>query len=200
MSDIPSKTNARVVALLLMIFVVGGSILYFSQTDGRLRGGTMKELLTPFAEGKDLDKATVARAILGNYTETRQIAALWSGLYWGFTWAAAVLGALSGLILKLESCITDEKIKKDIAAFFTVSAAIMITVSTGGEFQRKWQANRTAAATIEEIGYDFLSHKGENAYALLPRVRDALKQRHLSILGTLETDKSNSAPNSTDGK
>lgn len=196
MSDVPAKMNARVVALLLMILVVGGSILYFSQTEGHLRGDTMKELLTPFANGKDLDKAIVAKAILGNYTETRQIAALWSGLYWGFTWAAGVLGALSGLVLKLESYISDEKIKKDIAALFTVSAAIMITVSTGGEFQRKWQANRTAAATIEEIGYDFLSHKGEDAFALLPRVRDALKQRHLSILGKLETDKSNSVSNS----
>lgn len=180
--------RCRAIWLLLAVLAAGGAILYFSQSEGHLRGDTMKEMLEPFAKGQEPDKASVAKAILGNYTETRQIAALWSGLYWGFTWAAAVFGALSGLILKLESYIRDEKVKKDIAAVLTVSAAVMITVSTGGEFQRKWQANRLAAATIEEIGYDYLAAKGENSLTLVPRIRDALKRRHMAILGKQDTE------------
>lgn len=34
-----------------------------------------------------------------------------------------------------------------------VGAALLITVSTSGDFQRKWQANRIAAAELERLGY-----------------------------------------------
>jgi hypothetical protein len=109
-----------------------------------------------------------------------------------------VLGALSGLVLKLESFLQDEKAKKDIAALFTVSAAIMITVSTGGDFQRKWQANRAAAAKIEHLGYEYLSRQGENPRPYVERLSDILLQRHLSILGT-QDKVSESAPQSLSG-
>jgi hypothetical protein len=59
---------------------------------------------------------------------------------------------------KLESILRNEAIKKDVAA--AVAAAILITISTSGDFQRKWQANRTAAAELERIGYDFLEKSG----------------------------------------
>lgn len=170
--------------LICAILSVAVAIIYFSQTEGHLRGETIKALLEPVVKSEDIEKAMVAKAISGNYTETRQIAALWSGLYWGFAWTAAVLGALSGLILKLESIIPDEKIKKDIAALFTVTAAIMITVSTGGDFQRKWQANRAAAADIEHLGYEFISNQGEKPREYLGRLSDILMRRHMSILGT----------------
>jgi hypothetical protein len=178
--------RARIAALPGGMAVFGVAVVYFSQTEGHLRGDTLIANLEPLVGGADLDKALVAKALIGNYTQTRQIAAFWSGLYWGFAWAAPVLGALSGLILKLESFIPDEKAKKDIAALFTVSAAIMITVSTGGEFQRKWQANRAAAASIERLGYEFLSKQEGNPRQYLGKLGDILLQRHLSILGTSE--------------
>ncbi|GAB2862052.1 hypothetical protein GCM10027277_33270 [Pseudoduganella ginsengisoli] len=146
----------------------------------------MKELLLPYTKSSDTEKKMVALALIGNYNETRQIAALWSSLYWGFTWAAAVLGALSGLILKLESFLSDDKIRKDIAALFTVTAAIMITVSTGGDFQRKWRTNRAAAAQIEQLGYDFASKNGDQAGTYLTKLSSILMQRHLSIIGMPE--------------
>lgn len=176
--------HIRVLGLLLAIIIAAASILYFSNAEGHLRGEPLKELLKPIVEGKDIEKSNAAKALIGNYSETREIAALWSALYWGFAWAAAALGALSGLILKLESFIEEEKIKKDVAAFFTVTAAIMITVSTGGDFQRKWQANRAAAAAIEQLGYDFLSKDGENPRQYFSKLSEVLIQRHMSILGT----------------
>ena len=184
----------QVAVLLGAIIAIATAIIYFSQAEGHLRGETLKLTLQAVINGKDPEKAIVANAILGNYAETRQIAALWSGLYWGFAWTAAVLGALSGLILKLESLIPNEKIKKDIAALFTVTAAIMITVSTGGDFQRKWQANRTAAADIEHLGYEFMSKEGENHRQYLAKMSDILLRRHMSILGTAQKQSQETLP------
>ena len=184
----------QVAVLLGAIIAIAAAIIYFSQSEGHLRGETLKLTLQAVINGKDPEKAIVANAILGNYAETRQIAALWSGLYWGVAWTAAVLGALSGLILKLESLIPNEKIKKDIAALFTVTAAIMITVSTGGDFQRKWQANRTAAADIEHLGYEFMSKEGENPRQYLAKMSDILLRRHMSILGTAQKQSQETLP------
>ncbi len=185
------------VIFLSAIVLAAVAIVYFSGTKEHLRGETLTVSLEQVIESKDPEKAMVAKAILGNYAETRQIAALWSGLYWGFAWAAAVLGALSGLVLKLESLITDEKVKKDIAALFTVAAAIMITVSTGGDFQRKWQANRAAAADIEHLGYEFLGKRGENPRQYFEKLSEILLRRHMAILGT--PDKPSHLPSETDG-
>jgi hypothetical protein len=176
--------KTQVTLLLGAILLIGVAVFYFSQNEGHLRGETLLATMEPIVKGKDPEKALVASAIVGNYTETRQIAAMWSGLYWGFAWAAAILGALSGLILKLESIIQDEKVKKDVAALFTVAAAIMITVSTGGDFQRKWQANRAAAAGIEHLGYEFLAKQGENPRQYFDQLSELLMQRHMAILGT----------------
>ena len=178
--------QTRLVVLLGVVLLFAGAIIYFSQTEGHLRGETLQASLEPVVSGKDPERAMAAKAILGNYAETRRIAALWSGLYWGFAWTAAVLGALSGLILKLESLVQDEKAKKDIAAIFAVTAAIMITVSTGGDFQRKWQANRAAAAGLEHLGYEFLSKQGADPRQYFERVGEVLLQRHMAILGTTE--------------
>lgn len=186
--------RTQVTLLLGAIALLGAAVFYFSQNEGHLRGETLLETMAPIVNGKDPEKALVANAIVGNYTETRQIAAMWSGLYWGFAWAAAILGALSGVILKLESIIHDEKVKKDVAALFTVAAAIMITVSTGGDFQRKWQANRAAAAGIEHLGYEFLSKQGENPRQYFDKLSDLLMQRHMAILGTSDKRAPAAAP------
>ena len=82
-------------------------------------------------EKQNTEQSLVARAILDNYLETRANAARWSGVYWGFTFAAAVLSALAGLILKLETMVKNEGVKKDVAAAFAVAAALLITIRTG---------------------------------------------------------------------
>ena len=170
--------------LLLVLLLLGAAVVgYLISFDSQLRGGALDTALQPIIDRKDPDSSVVALAIRENHRETRQIAALWSGLYWGFAWGAAVLGALAGLILKLESLLPDEKAKKDIAAFLTVTAALMVTISTSGDFQRKWQANRTASAEIERTGYDFLEHNGANARSYLAEVGNSLQKRHLAILG-----------------
>jgi len=91
---------------------------------------------------KNADESLIARAILDNYREARTNASRWIGIYWGCTFVAAGLSALAGLVLKFETFLKNDGVKKDVAATFSVCAALLITVSTSGDFQRKWQANR----------------------------------------------------------
>ena len=107
----------------------------------------------------------------------------------GFTFTAAIFSALATLILKLESFIRNDSTKKDLAAALSVTAALLITISTGGDFQRKWQANRVAAAEIESTGYKFLEKNGENARSYLDAIGRSMLKRQLSIVGsTQQTD------------
>jgi hypothetical protein len=148
-----------VIAIIITIAVVG-TWWKLAEFGSATRGEALAEALQAVIEKKDTEESLVASAILTNYQETRTNAARWSGVYWGSTFIAAALSALAGLVLKLESILRNEAIKKDVAAAFAVAAAILITISTSGDFQRKWQANRTAAAELERIGYDFLEKSG----------------------------------------
>jgi hypothetical protein len=93
---------------------------------------------------------------------------------------------LAGLVLKLESILKNEAVKKDVAAAFAVTAAVLITISTSGDFQRKWQANRTAAAELERLGYDFLATNGASPRSYLAAVGKILMTRHSAILGSTD--------------
>ena len=125
----------------------------------------------------------VAGVILENYTEARVNASRWSGIYWGFTFIAAAFSAMAGLILKIESFLKSEAIRKDVAALLSVCAAVLISISASGDFQRKWQANRIAAAELEWIGYRFLEQNGKDSRSYLAAVGKTLRQRHFSIVG-----------------
>jgi hypothetical protein len=173
-----------VIVIVITIAVVGTwwKLVEFGSAT---RGEALAEALQAVIEKKDTDESLVASAILTNYQEIRSNAARWSGVYWGSTFIAAALSALAGLILKLESILRNEAIKKDVAAAFALAAAILITISTSGDFQRKWQSNRTAAAELERLGYDFLEKSGENPRTYFSSVGNILKTRHLSILGTI---------------
>ena len=65
----------------------------------------------------------------------------------------------------------------------------MITISTSGDFQRKWQANRIAAAELERTGYEFLEKDGAEARSYLAAVGPILLRRHLAIVGGSEQRK-----------
>jgi len=184
--------------LVAAVTVVGIGVLAVSLNES-LKAEPLTNLLQPVISGKDPEQALVASALLDNYLEQRRTAAVWSGVYWGFAWLSAVLSALAGLVLKLESFAADEKVKKDLAAALAVTAALLITVSTSGDFQRKWQATRAAATDIERAAYEFLRNSGKEPRSYLGNVGDALYKRHQAILGTGERSprpKSASAPGS----
>ena len=153
------------------------------------RGEALDEALGAVIEKKDAEQSLVARVILENYLECRGNAARWSGVYWGFTFVAAMLSALAALILKLETLIRNEGAKKDLAAVCSVAAELLITISTSGDFQRKWQANRVAAAELELTGYEFLQHGGTDARSYLAPVSQILLRRNTAIVGGIEQRK-----------
>jgi len=175
------------ILVLGVLVAVGGWFL--QDHDTWPRGGALGEALRPIVEGKNADQALVARVIWDSYRETRANASRWSGVYWGLTFAAALLSALAALVLKLESFVRTEATKKDLAALLSVAAALMITISTSGDFQRKWQANRIAAAELERTGYEFLEKDGADARSYLAAVGPILLRRHLAIVGGSEPRK-----------
>jgi uncharacterized membrane protein len=181
------------VRVLFGVLVIGVLIAagwwFFQDPEIWPRGEALGEALHPIAEGKEPEQALVARVIWDNYREARANASRWSGVYWGLTFAAAVLSALAALVLKLETFVKSEGMKKDLAALLSVAAALMITISTSGDFQRKWQANRIAAAELEWTGYEFLGKDGADARSYLATVGQSLLRRHLAIVGSSDQRK-----------
>jgi hypothetical protein len=177
------------VGALLLAIAIAGSWWFLDDRDTWPRGEALGAALRPLVEGKNSEQALVARAIWDNYLETRANASRWSGVYWGATFTAAVLSALAALILKLETFTQTEGAKKDLAATLSVAAALLITISTSGDFQRKWHANRIAAAELERTGYEFLEKDGADARSYLAAVGQSLLRRHMAIVGSSEQRK-----------
>lgn len=178
------KSVRKGLAILLIGSIAVVAWWYYRET--LLLDDALGVALKPLIDKQATDESLVARIIWESYLETRSSASRWSGVSWGFTFAAAVLSALAALVLKFETFLQNEKAKKDIAATLSVMAALLITISTSGDFQRKWQANRTAAALLERTGYDFLEKDGENPRAYLAAVGQILLDRSMAIAETAD--------------
>jgi hypothetical protein len=89
-----------------------------------------------------------------NHKTYRNNSGWWSLTYFGCTFGAALLSALSGIILKLDVLEKNHAVlRRDLAAIFAGVAALLITLSTIGDFEAKWRANRLAASATEELLY-----------------------------------------------
>ena len=179
----PSRKYAPLLVGVGLVFLIA-IFWFFLNREFWPRGEALHEALHSFAVGKDADQATVAQAIWANYLEARTNASWWSAIFFGFTFGAAGMSALAGLILKFESLVSNESQKKDIAAALSVLAAVLVTISSSGDFQRKWQANRVAAAELERAGYQMLEDNGANPRRHFADMGKILLDRHMSIVGT----------------
>jgi hypothetical protein len=184
-----SSPLRMLVGIVVLVAIVGSAWWFLDDRDTWPRGEALGTALRPLVEGKNPEQALVARVIWENYLETRANASRWSGLYWGLSFAAAVFSALAAVVLKLETLVRSEAAKKDAAALLSVAAALLVTISTGGDFQRKWQANRIAAAELERTGYEFLERDGADARSYLAAVGQSLLRRHMAIVGGSEQRK-----------
>lgn len=169
--------------LLLAVALTALAVWVFLNRDWWPRGEALHVALSPLIAQTGTDQALVAQAVWDNYLEARTNASIWSGVYFGFTFVAAALSALAGLILKFEYIVKTDALKKDLAAVMSVGAALLITVSTSGDFQRKWQANRIAAAELERVGYELLASGATDPRHHLTTVGKILLDRHTSIVG-----------------
>lgn len=179
-----SRAGAHAALIMLVVAGLAAGLWALLESRGAWpRSEALGAALQPIIGEQGSDRAMVARIIWDSYLETRANAVKWSGVYWGCTFAAALLSALAALILKLETFVKGEALKKDLAAAFAVAAALLVTVSTSGDFQRKWQANRIAAAELEHTGYIFLEKNGAEARSYLAAVRETLLRRQMAIVG-----------------
>jgi hypothetical protein len=63
-------------------------------------------------------------------------------------------------------------------------AALLITLSTTGDFQRKWQANRMAAAAMENLAYDLVTLKpAADLTAVIGEIQAINDARNKGIVG-----------------
>ncbi len=202
MSDsVKSSTTVRLIATVAMVGAIAAGVWwYVTNPSISPRSGALQAALNSMNDTPPSDRSLVATAILDNFLETRRNAAMWSGVYWGFTFIAALLSAMAAMILKLETFIRNEGAKKDLAAAFSIIAALLITISTSGDFQRKWQANRIAAAELEGVGYEFLEANGEHARSYLARVGSILLNRNRAIVGASEPRATAAVPKAIEGQ
>jgi hypothetical protein len=181
------RLSTSVVSILVSLPIAAVVIWVIMESNNSWpRGQALNDALAPMITNEITEQSIAATTIRTNYLEIRGNASRWSGIYWGCTFAAALFSALAGLILKLESLPIEEKPRKDISATLAVTAAILITISTSGDFQRKWQANRIAAAELERAGYTFLAAGGANPRSVHATIGKILHRRHMAIVGSTE--------------
>ena len=146
------------------------------------------------------ESKALGQLVIKTYREYRANAARWSGVYFTCIFGSAFLSALAGLLLKLELLQRWPRLKNDLAATSAMLAALLITLSTVGDFQRKWQANRVAAAAMEILAYDLLSAKTpqslERAITEIQAINDA---RNRGIVGDLPSERGTDKPHTGSG-
>jgi hypothetical protein len=182
--DLSSKQSKLLITGAVAIVAIGLVVAWCCWPRANAISAALHSSITQ----QDTDQSLVAKVILDNYKEARSNASRWSGVYWGFTFLAAIFSALAGVILKVESILKNsEQMKKDVAALLAVCAALLITISTSGDFQRKWQANRVAASELERTAYDFLeNNKTNEPRKYFSDVGNILHKRNLSIVGNVD--------------
>lgn len=189
----PTKSSSRVIVVLCIVAAIAAIAAYVVWRAQAPRSDGLQKALIAESASPAADRAMVARALESAFDETRTNATHWSGAFWGFSFAAATLGALAGLVLKLESLSWTDKVKKDVAASMAVLSALLVTISTSGDFQRKWQANRLAAAEIEELSYRFLRDPASDPRKHLLELGRIQLHRQLEIVGSKGGEKPEAA-------
>jgi hypothetical protein len=132
--------------------------------------------------------------------EYRANAARWSGVYCSCVFGAAFLSALAGLVLKLELLQAWPRFRNDFAATAAMLAALLVTLSTSGDFQRKWQANRIAAAAMENLAYELIGAKtAAELNAVVAEIQTINDARNKGIVGEQSSGRPKESSRSQEG-
>jgi hypothetical protein len=177
------KLSARLIILAVAVLGLASVALFLLQVIApELRGVALHELPQLYsAENK-----IVGEIVIASYSEYRANAARWSGVYFGCLFGAAFLSALAGLIIKLELLQAWPRLRNDLAATSAMLAALLITLSTTGDFQRKWHANRTAATAMENLAYHIATVKSRAELdAAIAEIQAINEARNNGIVGEL---------------
>ena len=165
-------------------------ITYFAKQQPD-RGVAMEDLTELFRP----DTKQLGAVIIKTYREFRGNTVRWSAAYFGCLFGSAFFSAMAALILKLELLGDRPKFKNDLAASLATVAALLITLSTTGDFQRKWHANRVAAAAMENLAYELARPSAaSNMDEILTRIQEINSMRNQGIVGELAERESKKSP------
>ncbi len=177
---LPWRILASIAAVLLLVGALA-CFLWINPASRAIALNLLPALYPP-------ESKALGQVVIDNYHEYRANAARWSGVYFSCLFGAALLSALAGLVLKLELLQAWPRFRNDFAATAAMIAALLITLSTSGDFQRKWQANRIAAAAMENLAYELVNAKStaerEAVIAEIQAINDA---RNKGIVGEQAT-------------
>ena len=159
------KHTLRVALVVLAVAAIVAIIYGTRVVIEAPRGKGILTVLPKFLTGLPPQEKMIGQAILQNWIEYRHNAVLWSAAYFSCLFFSATFSAVAGLVLKLEFFLKNAELKKDLSAFLAMFAALLITLVTVGDFQKKWRANRLAATQMENLAYEFITADRKNTLA-----------------------------------
>jgi hypothetical protein len=176
------KLPWRVMILAAVALAVFAAlVLYLPQLiSPELRGVALNDLPQLYPP----ESKALGQVVIETYREYRANAARWSGVYFTCLFGSAFLSELAGLVLTLELLQAWPRLRNDLAATAAILAALLITLSTTGDFQRKWQANRIAAAAMENLAYELVTVKtAADLTAVIVQIQAINDARSKGIVG-----------------
>ena len=177
---------------MLLILVV--AVIWWQAVKAPRGLGLLETLPALLQELPNKDEQRIGKIILDNYQEYRGNTFFWSAAYFGCLFFSAVCAALAGLVIKLEF-LKNDSLKKDLAAVLAMVSALLITLSSVGNYHEHWLANRLAAAKTEKLGYAFMAADREsNLDAFLSQIQEIGYERNQDILSE-QSDRSKTNEN-----
>jgi hypothetical protein len=176
-----------IILVALVVAVVSASaFLIPKMLDPGSRGVALRDLPQLYPAGSKV----IGQVVIETYEEYRANAARWSGVYFLCLFGSAFLSAFAALVLKLELLQAWPRLRSDLAATAATLAALLITLSTVGDFQRKWQANRLAAAAMENLAYEIVTLKTPaDLEAVVEEIQAVNAARNKGIVGEQPTSR-----------
>ncbi|HUP62699.1 MAG TPA: hypothetical protein VNA69_20020 [Thermoanaerobaculia bacterium] len=174
--------TVKIITLILVAVVAVTLIIILTQPFGALRAKSLPALKVMVPT----QALPVYAAALISHQEYRANTGRWSVAYFGCTFGAAFLSALAGVILKLDMLADRDKLRRDLAAISAAAAALLITLSTTGNFESKWRANRLAASAMESAIYK-LAIPGADLPTIMTEIREIHQSQDQAVVARQST-------------
>ena len=114
------------------------------------------EIRLPPAISPETWRSSLAAAVDKHEQKFAKSKKRWNKWYYGCLYGSVTLSALAALVLKLEFVGDEDKWQNDVAALFATMAAILGTVMSAGNFERRWRAARRARAALLQLKIELL--------------------------------------------
>jgi len=153
------KRKQSFLIVIAILIVLAGIISIIVWRSIQAPRGEAVTMIIEGMDGQDMlpkELKPLGGIILTNYREYRNNTIRWSAAYFSCLFLSAAFSALAGFVLKVKSFSNSGILKEDLAALLAMLAALLITLSTVGDFQRKWAGNRIAASEVEGLAYDLI--------------------------------------------